>query len=232
MLRSHKTLGRCSTSPARPQSFETLPIHFIPWHSLPTHPSQSPRYLRCPSFLSCRVACSPALHTTSHGFFSWGTHSPGRCWPRPPPLSLPPGRAFGISQPTVPSPPPPHRRRPPLGPSCSGCAGRASGISTSPVTATPRPVYTTVTATATPWSHPLAWAGTGHVVTTSSCCGETACPPGSRNGPGPGRNASPQDLESITVGLPWGTGHGKGPCSAQADSDSLSRPRHAPSGAD
>ncbi len=33
----------------------------------------------------------------------------------------------------------------------------------------------------------------------------------------PGRNASPQDLEPITVRLPWGTGHGKGPCSAQAD---------------
>ncbi len=34
------------------------------------------------------------------------------------------------------------------------------------------------------WSHPSAWAGTGHVVTTSSCFSETACPPGSRNGPG------------------------------------------------
>ncbi len=33
----------------------------------------------------------------------------------------------------------------------------------------------------------------------------------------PGRNASPQDLEPITVRLPWGTGHGKGPRSAQAD---------------
>jgi hypothetical protein len=33
----------------------------------------------------------------------------------------------------------------------------------------------------------------------------------------PGRNASPQDLDPITVRLPWGTGHGKGPCLAQAD---------------
>jgi hypothetical protein len=45
----------------------------------------------------------------------------------------------------------------------------------------------------------------------------------------PGRNASPQDLEPITVRLPWGTGHGKGPCSAQADlvplKSSLSRPQ-------
>ncbi len=33
----------------------------------------------------------------------------------------------------------------------------------------------------------------------------------------PGRNSSPQDLEPITVRLPSGIGHGKGPCSAQAD---------------
>ncbi len=71
-------LGRCSTSPAQaqtwPQSFETLPFHFIPWHPLPTQ--QSLRYLRCSSFLSCRVACSPAPITTPLGFFSWGTPPP------------------------------------------------------------------------------------------------------------------------------------------------------------
>ncbi len=32
----------------------------------------------------------------------------------------------------------------------------------------------------------------------------------------PGRNASPQDLERITVRLPSGIGHGKGPCPATA----------------
>jgi hypothetical protein len=33
----------------------------------------------------------------------------------------------------------------------------------------------------------------------------------------PGCNTSPQDLERITVRLPFGIGHGKGPCSASAD---------------
>ncbi len=44
------------------------------------------------------------------------------------------------------------------------------------------PLYTAVTATVPLWLRPSARAGTGHVANTSSCCGATACPPGSRNG--------------------------------------------------
>ena len=56
--------------------------------------------------------------------------------------------------------------------------------STIPVTATSRPLYTAVMATAPLWSRPSARAGTGHVATTFSCLGETAYPLGSRNGTG------------------------------------------------
>ncbi len=56
--------------------------------------------------------------------------------------------------------------------------------STIPVTATSRPLYTAVMATAPLWSRPSARAGTGHVANASSCRVETACPPGSRNGTG------------------------------------------------
>jgi hypothetical protein len=177
-------LGRCSISSAQAQSFETLPSHSIPWHPLPTQ--QSPRYLRCPSFLSCRVACSPAPHTTPFGLL-------GHTLPR----------------------------------------------STIPVTATSRPLYTAVMATAPLLSRPSARAGTGHaplhhghghdatlvtslgpgrhgslgnhLVLPRRDCLPTRLPQRDR----PGRNVSLQ--EPITVRLPWGTGHGKGPCSAQAD---------------
>ena len=77
-----------------------------------------------------------------------------------------------------------------------------------------RPLYTTVRASGPPWSRPSARAGTGyHLLLPRRDCLPTRLPQRDR----PGCNASPQDLEPITVRLPWGTGHGKGPCSAQAD---------------
>jgi hypothetical protein len=55
-------------------NFETLPLHFIPWHPSPAQ--HLPRYLRCTSFpfVSCRSFTSSL--TTPLGFFSWGTLSP------------------------------------------------------------------------------------------------------------------------------------------------------------
>ena len=55
-------------------NFETLPLHFIPWHPSPTQ--HLPRYLRCTSFpfVSCRSLTSSL--TTPLCFFSWGTLSP------------------------------------------------------------------------------------------------------------------------------------------------------------
>jgi hypothetical protein len=53
-------------------------------------------------------------------------------------------------------------------------------------------------------------------VKTSSCAARLLAhraPPWDR----PWRDASPQDLERITVRLPSGIGHGQGPCSAHAD---------------
>ncbi len=152
-------LGRCSTSPAQAQSFETLPSHFIPWHPLPTQ--HSPRYLRCSSFLSCRVACSSAPHTTPFGFFSWGTHSPGL-----------PSRS--------------RRRHVPL--------------------------YTTFMATAPLWSRPSAGPARVTWQPPPPAAARLLAHPAPATGPAwPQR--IPQDLEPITVRLPWGTGHGKGPCS-------------------
>ncbi len=52
------------------------------------------------------------------------------------------------------------------------------------------PLYTAATATALLWSRPSARAGTGHVAKTSSCCGATACPTGSRTGNGTGLDAT------------------------------------------
>ena len=89
------------------------------------------------------------------------------------------------------------------------------------------PLYTTVTASAPRQSRPSARAGTGYVtslgsgrhglrVKTSSCAARLLAhraPPWDR----PWRDASPQDLERITVRLPSGIGHGQGPCSAHAD---------------
>ena len=56
-----------------------------------------------------------------------------------------------------------------------------------------------------------------HLLLLRRDCLPNRLPPRDR----PGRNASPQDLESITVRLPSGIGHGKGPCSATADLVSL-----------
>ncbi len=52
-----------------------------------------------------------------------------------------------------------------------------------------------------------------HVLLPRRDCLPTQLPQRDR----PGSNASPQNLEPITVRLPWGTGHGQEQCSAQAD---------------
>ena len=95
--------------------------------------------------------------------------------------------------------------------------GALSPRSTIPVTATPRPpLHRGHGHRATP----LTSLGPGrhgprvkHLLLPRRDCLPNRLPPRDR----PGRNASPQDLESITVRLPSGIGHGKGPCSAQAD---------------
>jgi hypothetical protein len=175
-------LGRCFSSPAQAQIFETLPPHFIPWHPSPTQQSQ--RYLRCTSFLSCRVARSLAPLTTPLGFFSWGTHSPGL-----------PSRSRRR-----------HRRHVPL--------------------------YTAVMATAPLWSRPSARAGPGHVATTSSCRGETACPPSSRNGTGLDATHSPRIWSLSPSDSLGGPVTVRGHARLKPTWFPLSRPCHAPSGAD
>jgi hypothetical protein len=144
-----------------PKVFETLPLHSISWHPLPTQ--QSPRYLRSCSFLylSCCLPIRASPYTA---------------------LLLLLGHA--LSRPT------------------------------SPVTATPRtPLHHGHAHCATPACP--AWAGTGHVVTISSCICETARPTRRPQQALPGRSTSPQELESITVRLPCGTCHGKGPARPQ-----------------
>jgi hypothetical protein len=113
--------------------------------------------------------------------------------------------------------------------------GHALSRPTSPVTATPRPLYTMVTPTALPRSRPCpAWAGTGHLWTLFSSVGETARPTRRPQRAWAGGSTSPQELEFITVRLPCGTGHGKGPQGLLGSSriGSLSRPSHVPSDAD
>ncbi len=72
LLRRHK-LGLLHHSSVQAQSFETLPLHFIHWHPLPTQ--HMPRYLRCPifPFVSCRLLISAPHHSSWAS--SLGTHA-------------------------------------------------------------------------------------------------------------------------------------------------------------
>ena len=161
-FRRHK-LGSLLHKPCISPNFETLPPHFIPWH--PSSTQHLPRYLRCISFLSCRVARSlalPSLHLAS----SLGAHSPLVYHPGHGDVTSPLHHGHGHGATLVTS----------LGPGRHGSLGN-------------------------------------HLLLPRRDCLPTLLPQRDR----PGRNASPQDLEPITVRLPSGISHGKGPCSAQAD---------------
>ena len=86
----------------------------------------------------------------------------------------------------------------------------------NPVTATTRPRFTPRPRPQRHASHVPRLGPARATCQTSSCAARLLAhraPPWDR----PWRDASPQDLERITVRLPSGIGHGKGPCSATAD---------------
>ena len=189
-------LGSLLHKPCTSPKFETLPSHFIPWHPLPTQ--HSLRYLRCSSFLSCRVACSPAPHTTPFGLLLLGHTLPRSTIPVTA-TSRPLHTAVMATAPLWSRP---------SAQAGTGPAGLPSWSRRRHVPFTPR---------SWPRHHPGHVPRPGparvHLLLPRRDCLPTRLPQRDR----PGRNASPQDPEPITVRLPWGTGHGKGPCSAQAD---------------
>ena len=161
-------LGRCSTALYKPKV--SKPCHLISF--LGTLYPPNIRRATCAALVFFRVV-SPAhqrpkpLHL---GFFSWDTLSPGL-----------PSRSRRRHVPFTPrSWPRRHSRHVPRpGPS------RLTSL------------YTTVMASAPPWSRPSARAGTGHhLLLPRRDCLPTRLPQRDR----PGRNASPQDLEPTPLG--------------------------------
>ena len=155
--------------------------------------------------MSCRLLTSVSPHTTRAS--SLGEHPP------PPPV-LRPGHGDATS--------PFLHRGHGLGAylSTSLGPGRQKGHV---------PLYTTVWASGLPWSRPSAHAPARayRLLLPRRDSLPTRLPQRDR----PGCNASPQDREVHTVRLPRGTGHGKGPCPAQArigfPKSSWSRPQRA-----
>jgi hypothetical protein len=158
------------------QNFETLPLHPISWHPLPTQhlPRSTVRHHRAFSFVSCRLRTSVTPHTTRAS--SLGEH--------PPPPSGPPTRSRRRHVPLL------HRGH-----------GLGAYLSTSLGPGRQKghvPLYTTVWASGLPWSRPSAHAPARayRLLLPRRDSLPTRLPQRDR----PGCNASPQDREFTPSG--------------------------------
>jgi hypothetical protein len=75
-LEPQKNLGTLLHKPSTSPKF-SKPCHSIPFLGTIYPPNNRRATCALVVLFMCRVACPLEHHSTLHGFFSWGTHSPG-----------------------------------------------------------------------------------------------------------------------------------------------------------